>query len=269
MKQPIPRTIAGPPLHMKSPWSAGAHAYESLAALDPGLLPEDAVNIARLSHNFAALAPKPSRARADAIVRWRQDLHDSVRSAKPEVPSTAAMIAAMQQEQISRELGQLFTSEWNNTINPLGRILASHGDDIVAELRVRHDQSWAAFVAAHELLAGIESAEAMIGRPELASAWQNAASALATFYATRLARVRLQEIRQYAVTGASEAAVLFYSPEAFKASPAKATQLETWHHIAATYPEARPWMPNQAQLAQHIEDQGIGRIDIGSGWSAA
>lgn len=259
MTDTIPSKIEQPSVIGRQNYSSGTACYSAIFRVDPQLLPEAAVKIARDAAKFRALRPKSELSKSEAIAEYRANIDELLESDDPsdELPSTDGIERAHLAELCRREIHGLTITLWSNQIGPIGRVLAEHGDGIVAGLRTIHDQSWAEFLEFHSRIARFKDVESLLGsdEPRSVDAWHKTGSAIARFSATGAARQGLQEIKAYAANLNDAQLVRFQNPEAIRQLKLpKSDTLARWHSIAANFPSAQPWCPTRDEL-QALADQ--------------
>ena len=259
---PIPATIAPPPGPPNNAATPGLSAYKALAAVDPGILPDEAVTIARRADRFAALRPGPLQLRDQAIAQWRTELHAAVGTDDAPLPNIDGMVQALAAENANRELHGLFTSEWNTTIAPLAKVIASAGDDITRQLQPIHDTAWQEFQTHALAVVGHRSMESVLAAgDETAEHYRQAGTALAKFSATRAARMKLQELRGYAAdVGGQHDMTVFANPTAIRGVRLdKRDTLARWRSILDNWPSGEPRLATKAEAeADWTAQQTIG-----------
>ncbi len=247
---PIPTTVALPPGPPGNAASPGISTYKTIASVDPGILPDEAADIARRAARFAALRPGPLHARDEAIAQWREQLHQAVATDDAPLPSIDGMIHALAAEAANKELAGLFRSEWDATIAPLGKVIASHGDDITRQLQPIHDDAWARFQEHALAVVGHRSMESVLAAgDDTAEHYRQAGHALSRFSATRAARMKLQELRGYAAdVGGQHDMTVFANPTAIRGVRLdKRDTLSRWRSILDHWPSGEPRLATKAE----------------------
>ncbi len=258
----IPATIPLPPGPPGNAASPGVACFKAIAAVDPGILPDAAVGIARRAQRFAELRPGPLQLRDQAIAQWRTELHAAVNADDAPLPNIDGMVHALARENANKELAGLFRSEWDATIAPLGKVIASHGDDIVRRLQPIHDDAWARFQEHALAVVGHRSMEGVLAAgDEVAAHYREAGHALSSFSATRAARTALNKLRGYrADVGGQDDMVVFVHPERIRGVRLdRSDTLARWRSILDNYPAAEPRIASKSEAeADHAAQQTIG-----------
>lgn len=246
----IPDTIALPPAGATGAASSKVAAlYRELHRLDPGLLPPEAVDIARASHAFQTMAPKLGTKVTDEIARWRGEVSRAAAAGEP-LPSYDQLVKVIVEESAARKLNTLFRAEWGHAIRGITAVMVAAGDDIVEQLKPRHDEAWQRFREHSGQLAAFTEESQILGNPSASDEYHAAGSALSQFSAIRAIRYRLNELPKYAITNCEAELVLFQRPEAMRGVTLPKPPLQRWAAIREHYLEAQPWLPLRGEVEE-------------------
>lgn len=250
MKTTIPTAVVTPPGSLQS----GPKVYAALIAVDPTLVPREAVEAAQRGKRWAEHQPQRATTLREAVTTWGNALAAAMRSGKP-LPATDEVAAASYADAVFTSLRDEYRRQWTGDTHNVGASILRHTDDIVVKLR----PLW---LAAVEQLAesvaaipqGVQSAGDLLevdGGAELYRRARAANRRCADIVAARssLTLFTPQDLPR----NVSRAVLIVKNPDALNGVQRDGDDLARWRSYITAITQGEPWMPTRDEAIAHHE----------------
>lgn len=253
-KTPIPTEVPTP-RGLGLGLSDAGPIYKALFAVDPSLLPPEAIEVARRCHRWAANEPKRPKSLRDSAADWVRATAEAMRT-NTAPPGNELVVKAANDEAVYPRLREVYCYQWYSDATNICSIVAAHADTIIEQLRPLWIDATEAFHQAVEAIPdSVETTADLLNVPGGSEMYQRASQTRDRCDDIASARIALTRIAAESTTGKVPGELLLVRDYThLQRLPREEDQLQRWRIYDAALTAGKPWLPTLAEAIDAFDE---------------